>query len=205
MPRAPPEPEAAHRQHGGQGAEPERDHDLQAAQRGAAGCRLRGEGIDQRAGEEAVQHAKCQRRARPGLAQQGAQRLRQPLRARAAQRMAAPANEPGQVQPDHQHEQPGENGQCALHHAGRAAFTRMADQQHAEIAGQRAEEGIAADPAEVIAQVPQPRGKASAGRGAQATGKATAHADAVHAAGGACQEHQPKIAHRLSRYLRTDR
>src|SRR5215208_4068658 len=53
--------DAAHGQHGGESPQSERRHDEKTGKSAAGTRRLRGEGIDQRAGQEAVEHAESER------------------------------------------------------------------------------------------------------------------------------------------------
>ena len=117
--------DAAHHQHRGEGPEAEGQHDEKAGKRRGGARRLRGEGIDQRTGQEAVENAEARSAplgcaSRAGCAGTAASAL--PPKPIASAVEAVEQAEELQRHGDHQ--QPGDDGEDPLGGVERAGQRR---------------------------------------------------------------------------------
>ena len=149
---------------------------------------LGGEGIDQRTWQEAVEHAKGDRGGGAFRLLQTAQRHGERVAAKADRHAMKALEQTEKLESHGDHQEPGGDRQKSLRGVERTAQDRdlqpLRGAPHlAQRAGERAEEAIGRQPAGIVEEVtPDGRGVPS-WIASERTGKATAHADAMEAAG----------------------
>jgi hypothetical protein len=178
--------DTAHHQHRGESPQSERQHDENAGHGASGARRLDGEGINQRAREKAVEHAKGNRSGSARCLQQTAQGHGE-CAAEADSHTMKALEHSEKLQRHGDHEEPSGDRQQPLGGVERTAqhwdrYSSRGAQHLAQRAGHRTQETVGGQSARVVEQV-APHGRGRPARIAtERTGKAPAHADAVKAA-----------------------